>query len=177
MKVKANSGRAFEKEASGLSGENPFYISPKRSLAIARSFQPDGWDPINPNCKGFLGLLHRLVKKNLKERRVFNKGDLLKLYLTIALPADYYHGTDAFFDFHGSTVTIDITLNEQKQFFKADFLIKASDVTFQRSLKRIAYQIAGELVLRSKDQNLQGIPICCRDSRSKRQRFECRRTG
>ena len=47
----------------------------------------------------------------------------LKLYGAVNTPFDLFHGVDAFFEYEGRIVTLDLTLNEKKDEYKADFII------------------------------------------------------
>jgi len=50
------------------------------------------------------------------------------LYTAVGSPLDRFHGIDAFFEFHGTIVSIDLTVG-RKGSHKADLVIKPWDLT------------------------------------------------
>lgn len=74
--------------------------------------------------------------------RYFGKlGMSVKFYTAVHSAMDFYHGVDAFFEFRGVLVTIDVTINPNKNSGKADVIVQADDF---ENLPALAGRIARE---------------------------------
>lgn len=139
-------GRLFEEEVLGkCRGEWSGYMSWKDSLVYAANHQPKGWDPSDPSLKD-ANDFHALVAMELG----IESWDELRLFSSVHTPLDWYHGVDGFFVFKGKVVTIDVTLNPNKDEAKADFVVQGCELRDRVSLKHIARQVAQVLEQRSR---------------------------
>lgn len=68
-------------------------------------------------------------------------GMSVKFYTAVRSTLDVYHGVDAFFEFRGVLVTIDVTINPNKDCGKADVIVHADDF---ENLPALAGRIARE---------------------------------
>lgn len=70
----------------------------------------------------------------------------LRFYTAIGSALDHYHGVDAFFEFGGARVTMDITQNPAKESgYKADFIIGPEEVEYEKRRQEKAQEIAEQL--------------------------------
>ncbi|MDA2921881.1 hypothetical protein MYX07_01300 [Patescibacteria group bacterium AH-259-L07] len=137
-------GEEFEQEVLGCCGRggwNGDYIPYRKSLALVKRFQP--WNPAEPRPE-VARALHASVALALN----IEDWSELMLYTSINSPLDYYHGIDAFFEYKGRVVTLDVTINPHKGQYKADFTIYRKDVYFldgginQEGIRAIGNEIA-----------------------------------
>lgn len=128
-------GRLFEEEFLGTwRGQwDGGYITYSRAMNLVKSSQP--WDPTDPDPR-HANNLHALVA----DRLGIEDYAMLKLYTAIGSPMDRFHGVDGFFEFMGQIVTIDLTINSRKDYYKADVIITESDV--EQGLSSAAERIA-----------------------------------
>lgn len=118
------------------------YVPWKAAHELVKSHQP--WDPANPG-NGFAGDLHSEVCLALG----LKDWSELKLFAAGGSAADKFHGTDAFFEFRGSVVTLDVTQNTAKfNGYKADVIIPPVSVENSAERQDLAKTIAAELHLR-----------------------------
>lgn len=121
---------------------NGEYLKWREAHELVKDHQP--WDPTNPGC-GFAGDLHSevCIALGLKD------WSELKLFSAIGSAADLFHGTDAFFEFRGAVVTLDVTQNTAKfGGYKADVIIPPAVVEAPAERQDLALAIAAELCLR-----------------------------
>lgn len=98
------------------------YVPFDRSLATVKASQPKNWDPHDPSTP-VSNDLHALVVDLLDEEY-----DNVSFFTAVGSPLDYYHGVDAFIEYHGQVVTLDVTINKHKDSYKADVIIGEDDV-------------------------------------------------
>lgn len=94
------------------------YLSFRDSLEYAKNNQPVGWRVSDPASR-FAGDLFSLVALKLG----LDDWSELKLYGAVGTPLDIFHGVDGFFEYNGEIFTIDLTLNQHKDSYKADIVI------------------------------------------------------
>lgn len=115
-------GGLWEREVLGgnCEGEwtNDRFWSREAALKFAKDHQPKGWRPHDPNSR-FANDVHALVAQKLG---LEDWADL-KLYSALGSPADSFYGVDAFFEYGDTFVTIDLTLDPNKQDYKADYIV------------------------------------------------------
>jgi hypothetical protein len=97
------------------------YRSYASSMELVRANQPG--DPMDPATRT-ANDLHALVAEQL------GLDDYAKLgfYTAVRSPLDFFHGVDAFFEFQGVVVTMDLTLNPHKDEAKAHIVIHPKDL-------------------------------------------------
>jgi hypothetical protein len=62
------------------------------------------------------------------EAEFARRGLAIKLYTAVGTALDIHEGTDGFFEFAGVVVTIDLTLNTNKEVAKADMVVQKGDL-------------------------------------------------
>ena len=113
------------------------YMSYKEAMCAVRQAQPGG-DPTDP-VKDTASDLHVFVCEELG----CDDYSFVKFFTAIGSPLDFFHGVDAWFEFNGRVVTIDVTLNPNKEKPKADLVILGQDDGISRETLRLsAKQIA-----------------------------------
>ena len=150
MHVNATTGEEFQEEIlrgsikraedchSGANDESPLgtskatkprkqdirrrYLPFKKSIRMAKSHQPWGHKPRHPQAP-FLREMFNCIAPQLRKGR-----HLLRIFISIDTPLDYWHGVDFFIEYEGRIVTVDVTVRESKDFYKADILITRSEV-------------------------------------------------
>jgi len=105
-----------------------YWMNYRDSMELAKKFQPidkgdpekNRVDPANPRAP-----LLRDIKEALIEQMDLTdeQADQLKLYTAVDTPLDYLHGTDAFVEYRGKIVSIDITKKASSAGKKADVVI------------------------------------------------------
>lgn len=127
-----HSGRLFEAEVLGsgvaktkwlaraheLGAAENGYLPYEKAIQLAREFQPG--DPTNPE-KDTTNDLRLAIIDRLEERGFLEPGeeDSVKLFNSVGMPLDHFHGVDAFIEFTdkgGNTyrVTLDETVDSNK---------------------------------------------------------------
>ena len=114
-------GRLFEEEVLlrchfSWKGYVPF----RESERLVEANQP--WDPADPSTRGASDL-HTQVAMALE----LENWDELRLFSALKTPLDVFHGIDAFFEWQGWVVTLDLTCDPHKENCKADFMIRPED--------------------------------------------------
>ena len=127
-------GRLFEEEVLGHCGGSwSGYMTYHQSLDFVKNNQI--WDPTDPSSRTANDLhSHVALELGLED------WSELKFYSALKTPLDLFHGVDGFFEFRGTVVTIDVTININKQKYKADLIFHPSD-----DLEILAYQVASQL--------------------------------
>jgi len=126
-------------------------------LKWCENHPPKEWDPKNPLRKNEVGMvlnrdmasLHGYVLKELEQSGEIDDQTkhLVKLFPALRTPADDISGIDAFYDFKGAIVTLDITKNKSKSDFglgneKADIPVTDIDMSSEDGKKVLAKSIA-----------------------------------
>lgn len=107
-------GHLFEEEVLGRCRVSFHgYMSWKEAASEVRDNQPISQRPL-------AGRLEKEVASRL--------GRQCRLYTAVRSALDVFHGVDAFFEFHGQVVTIDLTMNPDKICGKADLIIQEDDL-------------------------------------------------
>lgn len=105
-----------------------YYVNFKDALELAKKFQPidktdpskEPVDPANPRAPLLRDLKEALVEQmDLSD----DQADRLKLYTAVGSPLDKFHGVDAFVEYDGKIITLDITMRETEGEKKADVII------------------------------------------------------
>lgn len=119
-------GHTAEEEILGcckVSWDGKTYFRFKEAMDMARKCQP--FDPSCPSLEG-ARILHGAVAKALR----LVDATALKLFTSINTPLDRFHGVDGWFEFEGKIITIDLTLQEQKDHARANFVVHAQELDF-----------------------------------------------
>ena len=127
-------GHLFEQEVLGpcrLSW-NGDYTPFRESLRLVEKGQSgDPSDPESPTMND----LHALIAIALE----IEDWSELRFYTALGSPLDQWHGIDGFFVFRGKRVTIDLTINPEKDGTKADLVVHQSELD---DLEGLAQKIA-----------------------------------
>jgi hypothetical protein len=115
-------GHQFEEEFISLGKVrvtwNGQYISYNQSMAVVRANQ----EPNSALCEAGIKFRNEIARQ-------MNVGvEEIKVFGSIETCLDEKHGVDMFVDWKGLTVTIDLTINPQKQQAKADVIVSKEDV-------------------------------------------------
>ena len=117
-------GRLFEEEVLAIClfrwNEAQPYISFEKSLRLVQMCQP--WDPSDPSTRAGNDL-HCQVALALG---LEDWGEL-QFFSALGSPLDRFHGIDGFFQWRGTVVSIDLTIDPQKVKYKADIVVHESD--------------------------------------------------
>lgn len=135
-------GRLFEAEVLGeimVVARSREYRSYTAALAEVRQAQP--WEPTDPRPR-LASDLHASVCEALG---VENYSEVA-LYTAVGSALDFFHGVDAFVEWRGEIVTIDLTVNPYKVRHKADVIV--GPVDFESNLEATARTIADRLMER-----------------------------
>lgn len=114
-------GKLLEEEIFGRCGgpwDGKTFFSFPAGVEYAKNNQPLDWRPSDPEPR-FAGDLFATVAGRLG----IEDWSELKLYSSVGTPLDIFHGVDAFFEYRGGVVTIDVTLNQHKDVYKADYVV------------------------------------------------------
>ncbi|MBP6858395.1 MAG: hypothetical protein KBC33_01020 [Candidatus Pacebacteria bacterium] len=119
-------GHIAEEEFLGtcrVSWDGKMYVSYRDAMNMARDNQAD-----NPSAPRLAGarMLHKAVAHELG----ISDSAELKLYSAVGTPLDRLHGVDAWFEFKGIVITIDVTMSEQKERAKANVVVNLNDSAF-----------------------------------------------
>jgi len=115
------------KQPSEKPGFN-YWMNYRDSMELAKKFQPidksdpekKRVDPVNPQAPLLRDIKEALIDQmDLSDK----EADELKLYTAVDTPLDYLHGTDAFVEYKGKIVSIDITKKTSDIGKKADVII------------------------------------------------------
>lgn len=109
----------------------------RTAMARVRMNQPQGWNVSDPSSK-CMNNLHTFIAETLE----LTDYSELQLFTAVGSPLDFFHGIDAFFEFQGKIVTIDVTKNPKKFEGKADFILQESVLEDEIVLQTIAESIA-----------------------------------
>jgi hypothetical protein len=128
MSHTGETGRLFERRILGeciavAAGE---YLTRRNALEAARNGQPPVKTPTRAR-------LERELRSLLD--------DTVRVRTAVGSVADYCHGVDGFIDFNGLVVTIDVTINPNKDAGKADMVVCEDDLI---DLPALARRIARE---------------------------------
>lgn len=130
-------GHLFEEEVlsvcpiSRTDWDGTGYVSFRKSCVMVREHQPAA-----------LPITARRLRNRVAEQ-VGNGGEHVRLFTAVGTPLDLFHGVDAFFEFKGIVVTIDLTINPHKDSGKAYFILNEDDIT--TNLPETAARIAREI--------------------------------
>ncbi len=151
-KNKAEASELFRQLSGGKSfdeakGHLPF----EKAVMFAKHFQP-GDDPTCPSTK----VARDLVDFVAEEIGIDPDGDdalELKFYTAVGSPLDFYHRTDAFVEYKGSRVKIDVTMDRSKRFEDSsvdriimeelpDYGVKEERAAYESALRKYARAVA-----------------------------------
>ena len=106
-------GHAFEIEILGRCGA-PYRGRMRRedAMALVREHQPS----------------QKTQTVTAFEREFERLGLPVRFYTAVGTCLDIHEGIDGFFEFRGVVVTIDLTLNTEKETAKADFVVQKGDL-------------------------------------------------
>lgn len=107
----------------------------------------NGWNPKKPHTEAARAM-HTRVAKNLPRGK-----RELRLFVSIGTTLDVYYGVDAFFEYRGVIVTIDVTISRYKKKAKADFVLTASDFQSNDLYKKLD-AVAAEIMEKARQMNL-----------------------
>jgi hypothetical protein len=122
-------GKLFEEEAFGRCGgswDGKTHLDFDDSIEYAKANQPPGWRTTDPAPR-FSGDLFATVALKLG----LEDWSELKLYSAVGSPLDRFHSIDAFFEYKGEIVTVDVTLDDAKKEYRADFIINPNTTDFE----------------------------------------------
>ncbi len=130
-------GRVFEREVLGECRVRcQGYLKFRQAMEEVISNQPHA--PHDP--PGEVGHFRDAVFKEMKQMGLNPK--YLRLYTAVGSALDRFHGIDGFFTFEGITVTVDTTINQDKDedSTKARVLVTGEDAVdgFKGSARRVA---------------------------------------
>ncbi|NQV93075.1 hypothetical protein HQ403_01080 [Candidatus Kaiserbacteria bacterium] len=131
-------GHLFEEEVlsvcpiSRVEWNGTSYVSFRESCAMVRTHQPAA-----------LPIGARRLRNRVAEQ-IGTEGERVKLFTAVGTPLDLFHGVDAFFEFDGHVITIDLTINPHKDSGKAHFILTGDDIT--TNLPETAARIAREII-------------------------------
>ncbi|MDD4995250.1 MAG: hypothetical protein PHW53_02185 [Patescibacteria group bacterium] len=141
-----------------------YFMTFRDALEVAKKFQPidksdperHRVDPANPRAPLLRDLKESLIDlMNLGEK----DADKLKLYTAVNSPLDWLHGTDAFVDYDGRIITLDLTLKPSAEGKKADVVITgelpapddpAEEDKYLERVGQIAFEIKSVMDLKRK---------------------------
>ena len=126
--------------------KNNGYLNFNKAMMLAKESQAG--DPSDPE-RGIANDIHAAVADSLGEEDYEN----LKFYSALGTPLDIFHGVDGFFEYDGATVTMDATINKNKdqESIKADVLLEEMpDPKFEREkyleyIKNISQEISNQI--------------------------------
>jgi len=110
-----------EIKAHAKPSKNPryeYWMNYRDSLNLAKKFQPidksepgrKRVDPANPNAPLLRDIKEALIDQwNLSDE----EADNLKLYTAVGSPLDFFHKVDAFVEYRGDIITLDLTLRSE----------------------------------------------------------------
>jgi hypothetical protein len=144
-------GRRFEQSFLGytLRDEDNLYFNPEEYISFVEALQemmetqPVGYDPSSPTDGGVVELFQK-VKDILEKDR-----DDLRLYIAVGTRMDFFHGVDAVFSWHNVNVTIDVTVDPNKE-YKSDICLRPCDVEDEDVFRSTAENIA--IILKYRDE-------------------------
>ncbi len=136
-------GRLFEEEFFGIcSGYSIGYMSYRRAMDAAKRSQPVGWDPKDPPTET-ANNFHARVCLALEKITGLEEWSEVELWSAIGSALDRFHGIDGWFQFRGRVVTIDLTLDPQKESGRADFVLHPEDLESNPVIQSIAEALGG----------------------------------
>jgi len=120
--IDKNDPKIFEEiKAHRQPSKNPkfeFWMNYRDSLNLAKKFQPidksepgrKRVDPANPSAPLLRDIKEALIDQwNLSDE----EADELKLYTAVGSPLDLFHAVDAFVEYRGEIITLDLTLRPE----------------------------------------------------------------
>lgn len=120
-----HTGRDLECEVLGtVEIEWHGYMSFRESTELVKRDQS--------KCSKRLWMLAELISRRL--------GAEVKAYTSVGTPLDVFHGVDAFFEFRGTMVSIDLTLNPTKVCHKADVVFNPNLSPWQTLIEAVTHQ-------------------------------------
>lgn len=123
------------------------------SLEEMMRTQPQGYDPRNPS-----GGCNKQFLDAVRSRMPVGQ-DQFKLYIAIGTKLDFWHGADAVIRWRGVNVTLDVTVDPNKE-YKADFCIFPEDIESGRVYTTIAQDIVSLIIKRYLDRFDAGRVHC-----------------
>lgn len=96
------------------------YVPFRKSMRLVMMCQP--WDPSDPSTRAGNDL-HCQVAMALG----LEDWGQLRFFSALGSPLDRWHGVDGFFEWRGTVVTIDLTIDPTKVGYKADMVVHESD--------------------------------------------------
>lgn len=116
-----HTGHLFEHQVLGpCLWQEDGYLPFKKALEQVKRSQSG--EPHRPSSR-IARTLHRQVALALG----VGEWNELSFYTAVGSPLDYYHGIDAFLEWQGCMVTIDVTMNPDKTSGKADLIFHDGD--------------------------------------------------
>mgnify|MGYP003977979137 CR=1 FL=1 len=159
-------GRQFEEYVFGLTRENPKskvfrdlykkaeendgYLSYDESLKFAKEVQVG--DPTDPES-AIANDIHATVVDFLSKEKMLEDDEYgeVKFYSSLHTPLDYCHKVDGFIQYGDTIITMDATLNKNKDTYAADLIIREiPDSKFEKEeylkyIKTIADKIVDKI--------------------------------
>lgn len=123
------------------------------SLEEMMRIQPEGYDPRNPS-----GGCNKQFLDSVRSKMPVGQ-DQFKLYIAIGTKLDFWHGADAVIRWRGVNVTLDVTVDPNKE-YKADFCIFPEDIESGRVYTTIAQDIVNLIIKRYLDRFDAGRVRC-----------------
>lgn len=137
--VNGMTGHLFEEEMLGKCNVSyrgtMRYETRETALATARKSQPQTKSPVG-----------RFLEKEVSQLL----GRDVQYFTAVRTGLDFFHGVDAFFVFEGLVVTVDVTINPEKDACKAEVLAVAEEFTSRENLRQLASRIAREFVTKQR---------------------------
>ncbi|MFA4995977.1 MAG: hypothetical protein WC536_02420 [Patescibacteria group bacterium] len=116
------------------------YIKYRQAIDLVKKIQPKDSDPSDPEPY-FASDLFAELAEDLELEDYGN----LRYYTAVGSRMDFFHGVDAFFEWElddGRIVqaTVDLTMNSEKEDYKADLVIQVKDDDLDLENNRVAYR-------------------------------------
>ncbi len=97
------------------------YVPFRQAMEEVKKLQP--WDPSDPELPT-ANDLHASIATELR----LDDWSELKLFTAVGSPLDQFHSIDAFVEFRGKVVTIDLTVSRFKGEYRADITVDPDDI-------------------------------------------------
>jgi len=121
------------------------YLNFEDSIDYVKNNQPANWLLSDPAPR-FVADLFATVADKLH----LEDWNDLKLYTALGTPLDYFHGTDAFFEYDGIRITLDVSINRGKGTCKADFEANPRTMELEVIADGVANRIRRQIKSRAK---------------------------